>query len=419
MMFPILIVSVLVVIASSNHVFDFEDGSQGWTTAVDGTSACGAMVTASKHWELASTLPGSPGVDLVGTWWTNPNDGNDGAERSHVTSPSITAECTNPIIMTIKFDSYSSNEGGYPTYYDVEHVQLSINDGPFTDVHAHVPSLHNSCDNAFRNITFTTNSGINNGDKLKYRFLFDTCDGCCGCQSVVGWAFDNVAIECNNEPITAIEPILALGACKGFVEMASTTITYDGVQTQIITGDIGVSPGTSITGDFNFIGGGEVKTTTETAQCEADRDAAFATALTLGTTSGALDLNIADISGKVFKAGVYTFAAAIGWSGAGSKVILDGEGHHDAMFLFIAGTTLVTAAGTEVVLQRGAHAANVFWVLGSAATLGAGCIFQGTIIAGTAVTFGTAAELTGRALAKSAITHESKAFVTLPSWVGA
>jgi hypothetical protein len=200
--------------------------------------------------------------------------------------------------------------------------------------------------------------------------------------------------------------------------MASTTITYDGVQTQIIIGDIGVSPGTSITGDFNFIdGGGEVKTTTETAQCEADRDAAFATALTLGTTSGALDLSSTDINGKVFQTGVYTFAAAIGWSGAGSKVTLDGEGHHDAMFLFIAGTTLVTAAGTEVVLLDGAHAAHVFWVLGSAATLGAGCIFQGTIIAGTAITFGTGAELTGRALAKSAITHESKALVTLPARV--
>ena len=173
--------------------FDFEDGNQGWTSGVDARSTCGAQVTASTHWERASKLPGAPGVELGSIWWTNPNNGNDGAERSHVTSPSITAACTNP---SITFDSYSSNEGGYPVHWDVEHVQLSINGGLFMDVHGHTADLHTTCDQVMKSITFTTNSGINVGDSLKYRFLFDTCDGCCGCQTVVGWAFDNVNIHC-------------------------------------------------------------------------------------------------------------------------------------------------------------------------------------------------------------------------------
>ena len=47
-----------------------------------------------------------------------------------------------------------------------------------------------------RTITFTTNSGIAVGDDLKYRFLVDTYDNCCGCGTIVGWAFDNVRITC-------------------------------------------------------------------------------------------------------------------------------------------------------------------------------------------------------------------------------
>jgi hypothetical protein len=177
--------------------FDFESGDQGWTAAADSNSECGATVTATNHWSLAYSLPGSSGVNLGGsTWWTNPNNGNSGPDRSHVTSPPITARCTNP---SISFDSYSSNESGYPTNWDVEHVQLSINGGSYTDIHGHTDELHDSCDQTFRTITFTVNSGIAIGDDLLYRFLYDTCDGCCGCSAITGWAFDNVQITCPDD----------------------------------------------------------------------------------------------------------------------------------------------------------------------------------------------------------------------------
>jgi hypothetical protein len=68
--------------------YDFEDGAQGWVVGVESGTVCGSPVTALKHWELASGLPG---MALGGTWWTNPNNGSGGAERSHVTSPSLTA----------------------------------------------------------------------------------------------------------------------------------------------------------------------------------------------------------------------------------------------------------------------------------------------------------------------------------------
>ena len=131
--------------------FDFEDGDQGWTANVDLVTNTGATETAANHWSLASSLPGTVGVVLGSTWWTNPNNGSSGADRSHVTSPPLTATCTNP---SITFDSFSSNESGLR--YDAEHVQLSINDGPFTDIHGSTPELHNNCDQMFRTITFTS-----------------------------------------------------------------------------------------------------------------------------------------------------------------------------------------------------------------------------------------------------------------------
>jgi hypothetical protein len=179
--------------------YDFESGDQGWTTSEDAETACGNAVTATEHWSLGTTLPGTTGVSLIGTWWTNPNNGIEGADRSHVTSPPITTTCTHP---TITFDSYTSNEPGYPTNYDVEHVQLSINGASFFDMHERTPELHENCDQTFRNIAFTTTSGIAVDDTLQYRFLMDTCDGSPfeTCNNIIGWAFDNVHITCPGPP---------------------------------------------------------------------------------------------------------------------------------------------------------------------------------------------------------------------------
>jgi hypothetical protein len=377
-------------LAADELFYDFEDGAQGWVAGVDSqTNACGYGggygVTASTHWELASSLPGSTGVVLDGTWWTNPNDGTDGAERSHVTSPSLTA-VTNSASIT--FDSYTSNESGYPTDYDVEHVQLSINDGPFTDVHAYTTNLHNWCDQTIRReITFTTTSGIKFGDKLKYRFLFDSCDALVGCGNVVGWAFDNVRITG------------ASVMCQNFAVHAQTTITFDGGMSSIHGGDVGVSPGTSITGSYNFPSGGQVV---------SDSSAFAASVLT--TYAAAMEVQgdamAIEIGGMTFLPGTYRSGSAINFA-YGTVVTLDGNNEDTPVFLFIAGTTLVTAANTKFILTGGAKAENVYWALGSAATLGANSVLEGSILAGTAITFGTNSELHGCALAQSAVTFES------------
>jgi hypothetical protein len=90
---------------------------------------------------------------------------------------------------------------------------------------------------------------------------------------------------------------------------------------------------------------------------------------------------------------------------------LDGQNLPYPVFLFQAGSTLVTAADTYFILKNGAKAENVFWALGTAATLGANSILEGSILAGTAITFGTQAALHGCALAQSAVTFESEGYI--------
>jgi hypothetical protein len=92
-------------------------------------------------------------------------------------------------------------------------------------------------------------------------------------------------------------------------------------------------------------------------------------------------------------------------------VTLDGNNEANPVFLFQALSTLVTAADTYFILKNGAKAENVYWALGTAATLGANSVVEGSILAGTAITFGMNSELHGCALAQSAVTFESEGYI--------
>jgi hypothetical protein len=85
-----------------------------------------------------------------------------------------------------------------------------------------------------------------------------------------------------------------------------------------------------------------------------------------------------------------------------SSVILDAQGDPNAVFIFQIGTTLITGSNTTVQLINGAQACNVFWQVGSSATLGTGTRFVGTVMAGATITAKTAATIHGRLLAQTA-----------------
>jgi hypothetical protein len=184
------------------------------------------------------------------------------------------------------------------------------------------------------------------------------------------------------------------------------------VQSTIKGGDVRVSPGTAITGvplHTSFI---DSATANTDYAAEAVSDHA-----NFMSTEGKVYIqqwgSTRELGGMTFKPGTYRAGTAFNVA-YGTEVILDAENVADAEFIFIAGTTLVTAAGTEVKLINGAKAENIIWALGTAATLGAGSIVEGSILAGTAITFGAGSKLHGCAIAQSAVTFESAGTVELP-----
>jgi hypothetical protein len=207
--------------------------------------------------------------------------------------------------------------------------------------------------------------------------------------------------------------------CENFAVHARTTVTFDGAEstvhggdvsvfpgTSINGGDVSVFPGTSITGDYKFLDGQVI-----------DDSADFAASVVVAHTEamevkeGEAPMAI-EIGGLTFQPGTYRSDSAINFS-HGTVVTLDGLNEPNPAFTFIANSTLVTADDTSFILTNGAKAENVLWALGTAATLGANSVVEGSILAGTAITFGTKSKLNGCALAQSAMTFESEGTIEL------
>jgi type VI secretion system secreted protein VgrG len=107
--------------------------------------------------------------------------------------------------------------------------------------------------------------------------------------------------------------------------------------------------------------------------------------------------------------GVYTAVTGLALDGA---LTLDGQGNANSVFIFQAGSTLTTASGSSVVLTNGAQACNIFWQVGSSATLGTGTSFKGNIMALTSISVTSGATIEGRALARNgSVTLDNNVFV--------
>ena len=105
-----------------------------------------------------------------------------------------------------------------------------------------------------------------------------------------------------------------------------------------------------------------------------------------------------DLAGRTLTSGVYTSATSLGLSG---DLTLDAQGNPSAVFIFQASSTLTTGSATHVTLIGGAQACNVFWQVGSSATLGTGSQFVGVIMALDSISLTTGATLQGSALARN------------------
>jgi hypothetical protein len=195
-----------------------------------------------------------------------------------------------------------------------------------------------------------------------------------------------------------------LTSATDFAVLASSTITNTG--SSVVTGELGLYPGTSVTGfPPGTISGSEHIDDSAAHTAQMDANAAYTDLATRpgGTIlSGDLSLH------SPLPAGVYTYSSSAGLTG---NLTLTGSATD--VFIFQIGSTLTTAASSSVTLIGGAVSRNVFWQVGSSATLGTSTSFQGTIIAQASITDNGGSTINGRLIALSAAVTLNDSTITL------
>jgi hypothetical protein len=193
--------------------------------------------------------------------------------------------------------------------------------------------------------------------------------------------------------VFAAQAPVGLGTDASFAVLSGQAVTNTGSST--INGNLGVSPGAAVTGfPPGTVNGTIYAANAVAAQAQLDLTTAYNTAAAATPATSVP----ADLTGLTLTPGVYANASALGLSGA---VTLNAQGNPNAVFIFQAGSTLTTGSGSVVNLINGAQPCNVFWQVGSSATLGTTSTFVGNILALTSISMNNGVTLTGRALARN------------------
>ena len=213
------------------------------------------------------------------------------------------------------------------------------------------------------------------------------------------------------QPIPLVRPatsVPSLGAAQSFAVLGASTVTSTGPT--MITGDLGVSPGTAVTG---------LPPGTMTGTLHAGDPVALQAQTDLTSTYNALagkactmTLTGQDLGGRTLTPGVYCFAASAPLNGV---LTLDAQGDPNAVFVFQIGSTLLAAINSSVRVINGTQDANVFWQVGSSATLAAGVAFRGNIIALSSITLSSGTRVSGRALARTGAVTMDTSSVFIPA----
>jgi hypothetical protein len=196
-----------------------------------------------------------------------------------------------------------------------------------------------------------------------------------------------------------------LAQTDSFSVLAGAAISNTGPTT--VSGDIGTFPTTSISGLGSMtVGGANHAGDAVTQQAKTDLITAYDVAAGEGPTNPVTG----DLGGRTLLPGVYNSASSMGLTGA---LTLNAQGDPNSVFVFQMGSTLTSASGSQVNLINGAQACNVYWQVGSSATLGTGSTFIGTILALTSITVTTGVTIDGRVLARNgAVTLDTDTITT-------
>lgn len=217
----------------------------------------------------------------------------------------------------------------------------------------------------------------------------------------------DIALVANFFAVSTVEQeAVPLGTASDFAILSSSDITN--IPTSSITGDVGISPGVR-----SSISGLTLPEVTGTIYAADDADPVPANLIAAKNDAEAAYLNAVDatrgtptpasgnLNGLTLTPGLYESGSSMEIS-PGGFLYLDAQGDADAVFVFRSATSITTEATSEVVLTNGALAGNVYWVAGSAITLGTNCKMKGNLIASTSISLLTGARLDGRALIQGA-----------------
>jgi hypothetical protein len=230
---------------------------------------------------------------------------------------------------------------------------------------------------------------------LRGRLVFGIC---AAAGAAVSWA--------------SAQTVVDLGAAARYAVLGGPSIANTGAT--VVNGDLGVSPGTSISGFAGYAPGGPGIVN---GQIHGGDSNALQAASSLNTAyndaAGQTPTvtGLATLANTTLGPGVYNAPATLGISGV---VTLDGHGLANPVFIFQTGTTLGTADGSQILLTNGANAQDVFWQVGSSATLGADSSFAGNLLVDTTITFGSGVTMEGRALAAGAVSLNSDVISAVP-----
>lgn len=198
---------------------------------------------------------------------------------------------------------------------------------------------------------------------------------------------------------------LDLGSAVTYSVLAGSQVTNLGSSS--LSGDLGVSPGTAITGfsvQPNGVGGATHRADAHSSLAQYDQLAAYGIAAGLTPTM----VGVGDLTGRTLSPGIYK-DGALSLSG---ELTLAGDS--SAVWVFQSSSTLITGPGSNIVMSGGASVCNVFWQVGSSATIGERTGFVGTILAYQQIDVGAGSAVHGRLLAQAGGINLNLTTVILP-----